>query len=108
LVTASGLFMLLGPGALAVTGGIVTGLGLACSFPLALALIALKAHNEQQTTLLSTVAQGVGYLIAAVGTFAMGLSFSVTGNWQSGILFLAVSALVQAAIGLYAGSKHTL
>jgi len=108
LVTAFGLALLLGPGPWAVTGGIVAGLGLACSFPLALALIALKAHNEQQTTLLSTIAQGVGYLIAAVGTFAMGLSFSVTGSWQVGISFLSVSAVVQALIGLYAGGKRTL
>jgi len=108
LVTATGLALLLGPGAWAVTGGIVAGLGLACSFPLALALIALKAHNEQQTTLLSTIAQGVGYLIAAVGTFLMGLSFSLTGSWQVGIAFLAVSAVVQSLIGLYAGGKRTL
>lgn len=108
LVTASGLSLLLGAGAWAVTGGVVAGLGLACSFPLALALIALKAHNEQQTTLLSTIAQGVGYLIAAVGTFLMGLSFSLTGSWHVGIAFLAVSAVVQALIGLYAGSKRTL
>jgi CP family cyanate transporter-like MFS transporter len=108
LVTTFGLLLLLGTGPLVVIGGVITGLGLACSFPLSMALIALKAHNEVQTTLLSTIAQGVGYLIAAIGTFVLGLSFGVTGAWTWGIGFLAVSAMVQSFIGLYAGSKRTL
>jgi len=108
LVTTSGLLLLLGSGTVAIVGGVVTGLGLACTFPLSMALIALKAHSEVQTTLLSTIAQGVGYLIAAIGTFVLGLSFSVTGSWSWGIGFLATCALIQALIGLYAGRKRTL
>lgn len=108
LVTAAGLGLLQGSGATAVLGGVIAGLGLACTFPLSLALIAMKAHSEQQTTLLSTIAQGVGYLIAAVGTFILGLSFGLTESWTWGIGFLAVSAVVQAVIGLYAGSNRSL
>jgi len=108
LVTAAGVFLMFGGAAVTVIGGLIAGLGLACSFPLSLALIALKAHDQKQTTLLSAVSQGFGYLIAALGTFAMGYSFSLTGGWGVGLAIVGGAGLIQAAIGWYAAGKHTL
>jgi CP family cyanate transporter-like MFS transporter len=108
LVTSAGIFLMYGPASVTVIGGLIAGLGLACSFPLSLALIALKAHDQKQTTLLSAVSQGFGYLIAALGTFAMGYSFSLTGGWEAGLAIVGGAGLIQAAVGWYAAGKHTL
>ena len=108
VVTAAGMLLLLGNGGLAVAGCIVVGLGLACSFPLSLALIALKATTQERTTELSAISQGAGYLVAAIGTFAVGASQAIFGNWTVAIVFRAVVALSQASMGAYAGSNRKL
>ena len=108
LITAAGFGLLVFSGALAIVGCVLAGIGLASSFPISLALVAMKANNKDQTTLLSAVVQGFGYLIAAVGTFAVGLTFELTGTWLLGVVSLAAIALVQAFIGLFAGSARRL
>ncbi|MFM5904568.1 MAG: MFS transporter [Micrococcales bacterium] len=108
VVTSLGMLMLLGHGWLAIAGCVVVGLGLASSFPLSLALIAIKATTQERTTQLSAISQGAGYLIAAIGTFAVGASQAVFGNWTVAILFLAAGALGQASMGAYAGSNRKL
>ena len=86
----------------------MAGIGLASSFPISLALVAMKANSKDQTTLLSAVVQGFGYLIAAAGTYGIGLTFELTGGWLVGVLTLTVIAVVQAFIGLFAGSDRRL
>ncbi len=108
LITAAGFGLLVFSGALAIVGCVLAGIGLASSFPISLALVAMKANNKDQTTLLSAVVQGFGYLIAAVGTFAVGLTFELSGTWLLGVVSLAAIALVQAFIGLFAGSARRL
>jgi CP family cyanate transporter-like MFS transporter len=108
VVTAAGMFMLLGTGFLAIAGCITIGLGLACSFPLSMALIALKATTQERTTQLSAISQGAGYLIAAVGTFVAGASQALFGDWTVAVIFLGVVALSQASMGAYAGSNRKL
>jgi CP family cyanate transporter-like MFS transporter len=108
IVTALGMLLILTTGVLQVIGCVIAGMGLASSFPLSLALIAMKANNQQQTTLLSAIAQGGGYLVAAVGTFALGMIHEATSSWQVPILILVVAALIQAFVGLIAGSKQRL
>lgn len=108
VITAAGFGLLVFTGALAIVGCVLVGIGLASSFPVSLALVAMKANNKDQTTLLSAVVQGFGYLLAAVGTFAIGFTFELTGAWQLGVVSLAAIALVQAFIGMFAGSERRL
>ncbi len=108
LITALGLGLLAFSGGLAIAGCVLAGIGLASSFPISLALVAMKANSKDQTTLLSAVVQGFGYLIAAAGTYGIGLTFELTGGWLVGVLTLTVIAVVQAFIGLFAGSDRRL
>lgn len=106
--TSAGFFLMLLPGALQLVGAIWAGTGLGITFPLSLALIGLKGTTKAQTTLLSAVAQGAGYLIAALGAFMMGMLYDLTGSWTASIITLAVSALVQAFAAGFAASKRPL
>lgn len=68
------------------------GLGI---FPLVLVIISRSGRSTAETTALSTIAQSLGYLIAAIGPFGMGLLHSVTGGWV-----LPMSLLSLVALGL--------
>lgn len=82
---------------------VLLGLGMSATFPISLALISTRASSKAQTTELSTLAQGLGYLISAVGTFAMGLLANLTGTWFVGMALLVVLTGIQAVSGFYAG-----
>jgi CP family cyanate transporter-like MFS transporter len=82
---------------------VLLGLGMSATFPISLALISTRASSQAQTTELSTLAQGLGYLISAVGTFAMGLLANLSGAWFAGMALLVVLAAIQAVSGFFAG-----
>lgn len=103
-----GFALWLMPGPLQLVGCIIAGIGQGTTFPLSMALIATKARNQRQTTLLSAIAQGGGYLIAAVGTFATGWLFDLTSGWVVPVLTMVAVALVQAASAFVAASKRTI
>lgn len=71
------------------------GLGQGLAFPLGLAAIAASGEDQAATTALSAMAQGVGYLTAGVGTFAIGLIQGWTGSWAVAMLCFAGVGLVQ-------------
>lgn len=106
LVTVSGLFLLLVEQW--VFAVIVIGVGQASTFPLALSLISTRAGNQRLTTKLSSLSQGIGYLIAAVGTFLFGWVATVTGNWQVSLWGLIILTLIQAVAAWFAGSPKII
>ncbi len=57
---------------LVVPATLLLSFGQAVTFPIALSLISMKAASDAQTTQLSSMAQGVGYSFAFVGSFAIG------------------------------------
>ena len=70
---------------------------------MALAIIALRARNAEDTAQLSGMAQGLGYLIAGTGPFLFGLLHDVTHGWTvPWVMFLAVY-VVQIVAGAFAG-----
>ncbi|MGE5514539.1 MAG: CynX/NimT family MFS transporter [Bacteroidota bacterium] len=86
----------------------VLGLGQGASFSVALTLIVLRARDGHVAAQLSSMAQGVGYTLAAFGPMALGLLHDAAGSWQpAGPLFVAVAALALLA-GLGAGRKLIL
>lgn len=101
------LLMLLG-GPMLLVGAIWAGIGLGVTFPLSLALIGIKGTTKAQTTMLSAVSQGAGYLIAALGAFLMGVLYGATGNWIASLVTLAASAVLQAFCAGFAASKRPL
>lgn len=69
---------------------LVLGLGLGGVFSIALALLVLRSPNPQVAVALSGMAQGVGYAVAAIGPFALGLLHELTGDWNGvALLFTA-------------------
>ena len=62
--------LIVAPHGFAVPGAILVGVG-AVTFPIVLTLIGLRARTPQGTAALSGFTQSTGYLIAALGPFAM-------------------------------------
>ncbi|HSS68876.1 MAG TPA: MFS transporter [Nocardioidaceae bacterium] len=83
--------------------GIGTGM-----FPLALVLIALRTDTADGTAALSGFTQSVGYLIAGIGPFTVGLLYDATGSWTPPLALLAVLVVPQAAFGLALSRPRTL
>ena len=79
------------------------GVGQASAFPLSLSLISTRASTKAQTTQLSSMAQGWGYLLAATGTFVVGLLAETSGSWALSVGLLAALTLVQVGVGFYSG-----
>jgi CP family cyanate transporter-like MFS transporter len=90
-----------------IPASILTGFGLSSSFPLSLALIGMKGSNQAITTGLSSVAQGVGYLVAAAAVYLAGLSYDLTGGWTVAIGSMIAMSIAQAFAGIFA-AKHPI
>lgn len=108
VLTAGGMLLISLGGAAVLIGATLAGFGLASSFPLALALIALKATGQDATTQLSAVSQGFGYLVAAITVYAASWAHDATSNWNVALYGVAAFAVAQAAAGIYATRQHSL
>ncbi len=109
LLTGSGLLaLLLGPVWLAVAAVVGLGLGLGACFSLALYLIPARSGDSAIAARLSSMAQGVGYLMGAVGLVGVGLLHSVSGSWAIAILALIGFVTLQGLAGLQAGRHRML
>jgi CP family cyanate transporter-like MFS transporter len=87
---------------------VVLGLGQGVGFATALSFIGLRASDAHVTAQLSGMAQGVGYVIAALGPLAVGAVHDATHGWTApGVLVLAVSA-VMLMPGFGAGRERTV
>ncbi len=86
----------------AIPAALLVGVG-CCVFPVVLTLIGLRAHTPDGTAALSGFTQSLGYLIAAVGPFAIGLVYDATGGWTAPLWLLMVLVLPLLAVGAYAG-----
>lgn len=106
MVTIAGMILLLA--GQWVAAAIVIGIGQASSFPLSLSLISTRAANQRLTTMLSSMAQGIGYLISAAGTFLFGWLATVTGGWQLSVITLIALTAIQAAAAWFAGKPNLI
>jgi CP family cyanate transporter-like MFS transporter len=100
--------LLTGNTSMLLLGCVLIGFGMAATFPLALSLISSRASSQAQTTRLSSMAQGFGYLFAAVGTFLVGYFAIVTSSWALSFSVIGGLTLVQVGIGLYAGKPGVI
>ena len=93
--------LLVAPHTLAVPCAILVGIG-ACTFPLILTMIGLRSRTPAGTAALSGFTQSAGYLLAAVGPFAVGAIYEHTGGWTWPLVLLLVLTLPQILLGRYA------
>ncbi len=85
---------------------VLLGLGQGGTFSIALALLVLRAPTAQVAASLSGMAQGVGYSIAALGPFIVGLLHEYSGNWHGVAVFFVLTALGSFAFAMYAGQAR--
>jgi CP family cyanate transporter-like MFS transporter len=90
------------PAAAPVLWSILLGLGMSV-FSLALTTIALRARDSHDTAKLSGMAQGFGYLLAAVGPFLFGVLHEATGGWTVPFTMLLIVVVIQLIFGFLAG-----
>ncbi len=105
-ITALAGFGLLG--VFAVTGievvaVVLLGIGQTAALGYALTLVALRAPDAPHAAQLSSMAQSVGYVVAAAGPFAFGALHDATGGWSMPALLLGAVLVVQGVAGVLAG-----
>lgn len=104
LVIAGFLGLLMAPTAIPVLWSMLIGSGMGGNFPLVLTLMVLRTASPADTSALSTMSQGLGYLIAAaIGPFAVGVLHDLTGGWTWPVLGLLALTIPQAATGWASG-----
>lgn len=107
LLTAGGyLGVLLAPTAAPLLWAALLGLGGFC-FPTAIALITARSRSSLVTARLSGFVQPMGYFIAGIGPFIIGLVHGSTGDWSGILVALVVIAVIMGVLGVRAG-KNTL
>lgn len=97
--------LLIDPAAAPLLWSVLVGLGMSV-FSLALTVIALRARTTEDTTQLSGMAQGFGYLLAGIGPFLFGLLHDVTGGWTVPWIFVLVIYVLQMTMGALAGRSR--
>ncbi|GAB3620037.1 MFS transporter [Glutamicibacter endophyticus] len=100
------LTLLLLPVELSLISAVLIGLGFGI-FPLVMLMLSRSGQTAAETTALSTVAQSVGYLIAALGPFALGLLQGVLGSWTVGLVIVLLFAVVQLVFCYKLGGLRT-
>lgn len=86
----------------------ILGLGQNGSFPLVVTMIVLRGGTVTNTARLSTMAQTVGYLIAAAAPLSAGALHDATGSWAPVVVGLLALTVPQALAGAAAGRPATV
>ncbi len=94
--------LMLGPTDAPYIWGTLLGIGQGVSLALGLGFIVARAPDPHLTAHLSTMAQGVGYLIAAAGPFLVGALHAITGGWTIPLLLLLANLVPLTIFGLVA------
>jgi len=79
---------------------VLLGLGQGASFSLALTFFALRAPDSGHAAALSSMAQSVGYLLAAGGPFLFGVLRDATGAWKVPLTLLLTVTLCLLIAGI--------
>ncbi|WP_104785477.1 MULTISPECIES: CynX/NimT family MFS transporter [Streptomyces] len=102
-IVAAGFALLAVAPQLAAVSCVLTGLGGGACLVLALTFQGQRAADASQAAALASMAQSVGYLVAAVGPLLLGALRELTGGWTLPLLLLVALTLIQAAVGAGAG-----
>jgi len=109
LLTAAGLAgILAAPMSAPYLWVVLLGLGQNAAFPLALMLIVLRGGSVASTEALSTLAQSVGYVLAALAPLAVGALHGLTHSWVPALVLLLALVVPQLLTGLAAGRNRRL
>lgn len=87
---------------------IFAGLGAGSSLVLALSFFGLRSQHHHQATVLSGMAQSIGYLLAALGPTLFGLVQDLTKGWTVPLGMLLGLTLLQMLFGILAGRRKII
>lgn len=99
LVVAGYAGLLLAPAQVPWLWAVILGLS-GFAFPTAIALITARSRDPRVTARLSGFVQPVGYVLAAVGPFAVGLIRDLTQGWTLVLVLLMASGVLMTLAGL--------
>jgi len=99
--------VLIAPAAQPVLWSLLIGVGMGV-FSMALAVIALRSRDAEDTVRLSAMAQGFGYLIAGLGPFLFGLFHDVSSGWTMPWIMFLVVYVLQIVVGALAGRDRVV
>ncbi|MBB5894160.1 MFS transporter [Kutzneria kofuensis] len=99
------LGLMFAPAFVPLLWAILLGAGMAI-FPVVLTMMALRTRTSAETTQLSGMSQGFGYLIAAGGPFAAGLVYGWLGSWTVPLILVLGILAAQATLGAIIGRPH--
>jgi CP family cyanate transporter-like MFS transporter len=102
LWAAAYIGLIIGPTDAPYVWGTLLGLGQGASLSLGLGFIVARAPDTHHAAHLSTMAQGVGYLIAAAGPFLVGALHAITEGWTVPLLLLLANLIPLTAVGFVA------
>lgn len=105
LCTVAGVCgFLVAPAAAPLLWSLVLGAGLSV-FSLALAVVTVRAGGTPHPVEFSSAVQGVGYLIAAVGPYAVGVIRRFAEGWAVPLGVLLAVAVLQTIVGAASGGR---
>ncbi|WP_322995063.1 MFS transporter [Castellaniella sp.] len=95
--------MLMGPGWAIWPLALIQGLGQGGLFALALMLIVLRSRDAHVAASLSSMAQAIGYILAASGPLLIGLLYAWTGGFDAAAGLIGMLGICTALAGWFAG-----
>ena len=91
------------PVSLALLPTVFLGIGFTM-FPLVMLAISRSGESVEESSAMSSLAQSVGYVVAAIGPFSLGLLFSLLGSWTVPLWLLVAAAMLQVLLALWLSS----
>ncbi|OZM81461.1 MFS transporter [Pseudonocardia sp. MH-G8] len=74
---------------------VLLGVGLGAGFPLGIAMVTWRTPDGAASAATSGMALGVGYTVAGIGPFLMGLLIDLTGGYPAAIIVLVAAVVLQ-------------
>jgi CP family cyanate transporter-like MFS transporter len=100
--------VLVAPSRLALLWATLLGIGTGGTFSVTLLLMASRARDAVIAARLSGMAQGIGYMISALGPLVAGLLHSVSGGWHVPLVVTIGICGVMLAAGLGAARQGVI
>lgn len=85
---------------------VVMGIGQGALFSIALMVIVLRSPDAHTAADLSGMSQCIGYILASLGSFALGLTHQWRGNWSATGPLIIFFTIVGVAAAIGAGQKR--
>lgn len=105
---AAGIVLWLAGGAWSFVGCVLAGIPQGITFSMAMILMAQKTKNLSELLVISSLAQGIGYILAGFGPFICGLLYKGDGQWWPVASFMLSAVLLWGSSAWYAFGNRKL